>query len=143
MADILLRFPIRATTERVFEMMTSPQGLDCWWTKRSGGKVALGETYDLWFGAEYHWRGTVTRCQTGLAFEWTMTQAMDDWLDTRVGFDLEEKDGVTTVDFYHSGWKEASAHYRVSNCCWAMYMRILRRNLELGEVVPYEARLGA
>jgi Activator of Hsp90 ATPase homolog 1-like protein len=143
MADILHCFPVRARAQRIFESMTSPMGLDTWWTQRSKGTPALGETYELWFGPEYDWRGTVTRCEPGRVFEWTMTQAMDDWLGTRVGFELFEREGVTTVEFYHAGWKEASSHYRVSNCCWAMYLRVLRRNVEFGEVVPYEERLNS
>ena len=31
--------------------------------------------------------------------------------------------------------------YRVSCNCWAMYLRILRRYLEHGEIVPYDVRL--
>ena len=143
MPDILHTFPIRAAANRVFDAIVSPHSLDNWWTKRSAGKPALGETYTLWFGPEYDWRGSVTRCETGRLFEWTITAAADDGLGTRVGFALEEHDGVTTVRFYHAGWKEASEHYCISNCCWAMYLRILRRNVEFGEVVPDEARLDA
>jgi hypothetical protein len=28
-----------------------------------------------------------------------------------------------------------------SSYCWAMYLRLLRRNVEAGEVVPYAQRL--
>jgi hypothetical protein len=72
-----------------------------------------------------------------------MTRVMEDWLDTRVGFELEEEDGVTTVAFYHAGWNEASEHFRVTAFCWAMYLRILRRGLAFGEIVAYEDRLDA
>jgi hypothetical protein len=34
-----------------------------------------------------------------------------------------------------------SAHYRTSSFCWAMYLRLLKRYVEHGEVVPYEKRL--
>lgn len=35
----------------------------------------------------------------------------------------------------------ANDHFRTSSCCWAQYLRILRRFLEHGERVPYAERL--
>jgi hypothetical protein len=58
-----------------------------------------------------------------------------------VGFELEEAGGETQVRFHHLGWPAANDHYRISCYCWAMYLRILKRYLEYGELVPYEKRL--
>lgn len=48
---------------------------------------------------------------------------------------------MAEVLFYHTGWKEANAHYRISAFCWAMYLRLLKRYVESGERVRYEERL--
>ena len=86
----------------------------------------------------------MTRCVPGKEFELEMIQAHEDWQGTSVGCKLTaEKQGVTRVYFYHLGWPEANEHWRVSNYCWAMYLRILRRYLESGESVAYEKRLDA
>jgi hypothetical protein len=63
---------------------------------------------------------------------------------TRVSFDLQptENDG-TQVRFAHRGWPSESDHYRTSSFCWAMYLRLLGRAVEFGEVVPYDDRLRA
>jgi hypothetical protein len=45
------------------------------------------------------------------------------------------------VLFYHNGWPKANQHWRISCYCWAMYLRVPRRNAERGESVPYEKRL--
>lgn len=58
-----------------------------------------------------------------------------------VGIGRRSRARRTLVHFSHRGWRDANTHYRVSNCCWAMYLRILRRNIEHGETVPYEKRL--
>jgi len=42
---------------------------------------------------------------------------------------------------FHTGWPEDNKHWRISCYCWAMYLRLLRRYLEYGEIVPYERRL--
>jgi uncharacterized protein YndB with AHSA1/START domain len=141
MADILHRLPIRAPVARVFEMLTVPDGLNEWWTQSAEGVAAVGEEYRFGFGAGYDWRGLVSACDHGRWIEWEMVEADDDWRGTRVGARLSAADGGTLVDFYHVGWRHANEHYRTSNCCWAMYLRVLRRRLEHGERVAYDDRL--
>lgn len=141
MADIFHDFPIKAPLDRVFAAVSTPEGLDCWWTARSEGKPIQGEEYQLWFGPEYHWRAKVTRCMPNSEFELEMVRADKDWMGTRVGLRLEDRGGVTWVRFHHVGWPSENEHYRISCNCWAMYLRILRRHLEHGELVPYESRL--
>ena len=72
-----------------------------------------------------------------------MTEADDDWRGTRIDFRLEDKGDRTHLRFHHLGWREPNDHYRTSCYCWAMYLRILKRHLEHGEVVAYESRLDA
>jgi uncharacterized protein YndB with AHSA1/START domain len=143
MADIFHHFPIRAPAQKVFDAVSTPAGLDTWWTKRSSGQPRMGMSYELWFGPDGDWRATVSQCIPELAFELEMTRAQDDWLGTRVGFSLREDHGVTHVRFQHLGWPESNEHYRVSSYCWAMYLRLLKRYVEHGEVVPYQDRLDA
>jgi uncharacterized protein YndB with AHSA1/START domain len=141
MVDIFQDFPIKAPPDQVYRAVSTPAGLDCWWTKRSGGKPVVDAEYKLWFGPEYDWRAKVTRCVMNSEFELQMARADADWLGTRVGFRLEKKEASTGVQFYHTGWPTLNEHYRISCHCWAMYLRILRRYLERGEIVPYEDRL--
>src|SRR5215475_4274739 len=123
-------------------MFSTPEGLDRWWTKESSGTVQLGSDYRLFFGPGYEWHAKVTRLASPFEFELEMTSAHEDWAATRVGCRLQpEGNDRTRVYFYHLGWPQANEHWRVSCYCWAMYLRILRRNLEFGEFVPYEKRL--
>jgi uncharacterized protein YndB with AHSA1/START domain len=141
MPDILQDFPVKASSERVFQAITSPAGLDSWWTQRSVGNPIEGTEYELWFGPDYDWRAKVTRCVKNSEFELEMTRADKDWNGTRLAFRLEEQSGSTIVRFSHVGWPSSNEHYRISCHCWAMYLRIMRRHIEHGEFVPYENRL--
>lgn len=141
MSDILQEFPIAVEPARVYDGVSAPRLLDAWWTLRSSGSPTVGATYELDFGPGYQWRAMVTRAEPGAAFELQMTESDADWNATRVGFELEPSDHGTQVRFYHRGWPEANAHYRISCHCWALYLRILRRHLEHGETVPYADRL--
>lgn len=141
MADILHDFPINAPLEQVFQAVSTPDGLDQWWTMRSRGTPALGSEYELWFGPDYDWRAVISRWSPPTELEFRMTRAAGDWMNTRVGFVLRQDGGATAVRFHHSDWPGPGEHYRISCFCWAMYLRILRRYLEAGETVPYERRL--
>jgi uncharacterized protein YndB with AHSA1/START domain len=141
MADVLHDFPINVAPARVFAAVATPGGLDTWWTRSSSGMPELGAEYSLQFGPEYDWRARVTRCVPNESFELELVRAMEDWMGTRVRFDLEPTATGTQLRFSHTGWPEVSEHYRISSFCWAMYLRVMRRSLEYGESVPYEQRL--
>ncbi len=143
MADIYHDFSIKAPLPRVYEAVSTSQGLSRWWTKRSSGESAEGAELELWFGPKYDWRARVTRAVPPSEFELLMTRADPDWVGTRVGFRLERRSADTWVRFQHTGWPDPNEHWRVSCYCWAMYLRVLRRYLEHGEEIAYEKRLDA
>lgn len=141
MPDIVSDFWIRTTPDRVYQAISTPEGLDSWWTKKSTGRPVKGEEFQLFFGPEYDWRAKVTTCAPSSEFELEIMQADPDWRGTRVGFQLAGGMDRTSVRFCHAGWQIANEHWRVSCYCWPMYLRLLRRHLEYGEFVPYEQRL--
>ncbi len=141
MADIFHYFSINSPVEKVFEILSTPEGIEKWWAQKASGKVGLGETIYLFFEPDYNWTALVSKFKNDEEFELTMQTSDNDWQGSKVGFRLIEKPSETEVHFYHTGWKTDNEHFRVSNFCWAMYLRILKRNLELGKFIPYKDRL--
>ena len=141
MSDILHDFVIQCPPPAVFQGISTPTGLDQWWTQRSAGRPSVGEEYRLWFGPEHDWRAVVIDLVPDRRLVWRIAEASPDWVGTVVGFELAPSALGTNVQFRHEGWAEPSDHYRTSSYCWAMYLRILLRFLEHGETVPYENRL--
>ena len=138
MAEILHRFVIHAPVGRVCEALVTPAGLDSWWTVTPAEHDGV---YEFGFGPEYQWRAVVVRRELDSMIEWELTDAMEDWMGTRLGFVLRPSGDGTEVEFHHAGWAEASPHFRTTSYCWAMYLRLLKRFVEAGEVVPYVDRL--
>lgn len=143
MADIFHHFPIDASPQQVFQAITTPAGLDTWWTLNSSGIPTEGTEYELGFGPGYTWSALVTKGVVDREFELEMTSADADWKGSRIGFHLEERDGMTHVRFHHTDWPHSNSHFRTSSFCWAMYLRLLKRYVEHGEIVAYEDRLNA
>lgn len=140
MAKIQHQFIVSASAQKVFEAFCTPQGLDSWWTLRSEGKPEKDNVYTFFFGPEYDWRARVVRVKPNNTLTWQMVQAMDDWMPTRVGFRLREKDGQTTVQFFHEGWQKANEHFGISNYCWGQLLAGLKNYVETGAIIPFEDR---
>jgi uncharacterized protein YndB with AHSA1/START domain len=141
MPDIISDVVIKAAAKDVFRAISTPAGLDTWWTKTSAGDAKEGAEFELGFGAGTDWHARVTTCRPNAVFELEIFDSDPDWNGTRVAFRVTPRDGRTWLTFSHIGWPEANEHWRVSCYCWQAYLRLLRRNLEHGELVPYESRL--
>jgi uncharacterized protein YndB with AHSA1/START domain len=139
-ADINHDLNIAAPVDAVFNGISQPAGLDEWWTETCRGTPIVGSEYELGFGPGYQWKAEVTAFEPDREFELTITEAMDDWVGTKVGFIVTPEGRGTRLEFRHTGWSEASDHCRHSSFCWALYLRILRRFLEQGKRVAYADR---
>ncbi|MFZ1687740.1 MAG: SRPBCC domain-containing protein [Flavobacteriales bacterium] len=141
MPNILHDFHILAPPNKVFDAISGPEGIDSWWSLQCSGTPVVGAGYRLFFGEPWDWRARVSRCEPNVAFEWEMTQAMDDWIGTKVGFELSPTEEGTKVRFHHSGWAEESEHFRISSYCWGTLLRLLKVYVERAEVMPHADRL--
>lgn len=140
MPDILHKFQIKASPEKVFDTFCSPEGLNSWWTLRASGKPEMGAEYNFFFAPEYDWFAEVIHLVENSELTWKMTGAMEDWMSTEVGFKLSLENGNTSVLFFHTGWKEASDHFAITNFCWGQLLNGLKQYIEEGVVVPFEER---
>ncbi len=141
MADIYHELLINAPRARVFQAIASPAGLNAWWTMEAEGTPEADNGYVLYFGPGYTWHAKVLQCKAPDHIEWEFTEADPDWTGTHLRMDLSAANSHTVVAFVHSGWSVPNRHYRISSFCWAMYLRLLKRYVEHGEVVPYAQRL--
>ncbi|MGE0438876.1 MAG: SRPBCC domain-containing protein [Gemmatimonadales bacterium] len=142
MPDIEHELTVAAPVAHVFDSFATADGLAAWWPDTAAAEPREGGRFEFGFGPEYQWAGVARVFQAPRAIEWEMTETdpMPDWTGTRVGVRLEPVEGGTRVHFYHRGWAEPSAHYRISSFCWSNYLRVLARNRTTGEFVPYSRR---
>ena len=101
MADILHNLIINADRTNVFRAVSTPDGLNNWWTLTSSGTPEEGAEYKLGFGPEYDWQARVSRCTPNAEFELSLTRADDDWQGTRLRFILHDLPDATQLSFQH------------------------------------------
>ncbi|MEZ6096794.1 MAG: SRPBCC domain-containing protein [Pirellulaceae bacterium] len=140
MPNIRHQLEIQAPLSHVFDLLTLPDGLNNWWTLECTGTPELGAEYRLYFGPEYDWRAVVSHVLPGEAITWSIVDAMDDWLPTQFGFELEQTAKGCTLRFFHLNWQEESDHFAITTYCWAQLLRGLKDLAETGTIVPFECR---
>ncbi len=140
MYHILHDLQINAKPSQVFSMISTPRGLNKWWTLDAEGAPEKGERYRFFFAEEYDWAGIITKVEVEDYIEWEMIDCDEDWDGTIVGFELSPSEKGTHVNFYHKNWKSDNDHFRTSSYCWATYLRLLKRYIEHDEFVPYDHR---
>lgn len=141
MGNIYHDIEIKATQEAIYEAITSPSGLNAWWTLKSAGEPSIGNEYNFFFSEDYNWFAVVQNISANESIIYRMTQATDDWIGTILSFEIiSQSESLSLLRFEHRGWKEITEHYRRTSYCWALYLSCLKEYLEKGIIKSYELR---
>jgi uncharacterized protein YndB with AHSA1/START domain len=132
MADIMHLVRIAAPPERVYEALTTTEGIRNWWTR----DAHLDSTIDGKGTFRFHDTADVTtvrirELEPPLHVMWKTTSSFrPEWLGTTIHFDLRaEKDG-TVVAFAHRGFEQADERYAQITTGWGVYLQQLKDYLE-------------
>jgi uncharacterized protein YndB with AHSA1/START domain len=138
MPDILHRVGINVPAGRVFEALSTVEGLRHWWTTETSGNPQQGGMIDFGFCAM-----RVLESRTGELVQWECVRGPEDWIGTEVSFQLIPKDHQTFVLFKHAHWKEPVEFMHHCSTKWATFLLSLRDWLERneGRPVPYDVKI--
>ena len=135
--DIIIGIEIETTAQKLFDALTTDQGIAAWWTKAKT-LAAVGTINEFAFG-----KGTVTfqveKLERGSAVGWSAQNVPPDWKGTRVLFELSDgtRAGVVTLRFSHTGFKTTTPVVAFTNYAWAQFLRSLKLFLETGKGEPF------
>ena len=142
MPDILHRVGIQAPSAKVFEALSTLDGLSHWWIVGTTGDTNLGGTvHFLPEGGGFDMK--VLESKPGKAVRWECVGGPEEWIGTEVSFRLREKAGHTVVLFTHSGWREAVEFMHHCSTKWAVFLLSLKSWLEReeGHPHPYDVKI--
>ena len=128
--DILHRVGIDAAPAKVFDALTTIEGLSAWWTP-SKGNAAQGGRIDFKF-CEME----VVAAEPGKLVRSRCTGGPEEWVGTEVIFRLEQKREQTFVLFSHAGWKEPVEFMHHCSTKWGTFLLSLRDYVERGAGKP-------
>jgi|ERR1051326_3722368 uncharacterized protein YndB with AHSA1/START domain len=132
MADIKHLFHIAAPREKVYEAISTVNGLSNWWTTQTSGESKPNGILEFRFGAQWFNKMKVLTLRENEFVEWECIEGASDWLGTKICFSLDEDAGKTRVRFEHAGWKEAGDFFGQCSFAWGRYMESLRQLCQTG-----------
>ena len=123
---------IAAPREKVYEAITTINGLANWWTTQTNGESNEGSVLQFRFG-EFGNDMKVTALKQNESVKWECVAGPEDWIGTTINFRLDDSDGKTRVRFDHAGWKEANDFYAGCSFSWGRYLESLRQLCQTGK----------
>ena len=140
MPDILHRVGITVPSKKVYDTLTTLDGLRHWWTLETTGKARQGGVIDFGFC-----RMKVVKAQPGKSVHWKCVDGPKEWVGTEVTFGLSHKQGQTFVLFKHAGWKKPVEFMHHCSTKWAVFLLSLKNWLEReeGRPAPYDVKIHA
>ena len=126
---------IKATPEKIYEAITTQEGLASWWAKQTIAKPEVGFTNVFTFGP-YRNEMEVMQLTPNKSVDWKCINSIEEWVGTNISFDIEEKEGRTILRFTHGGWRAVTDTFADCNYNWALFVKSLKSLCETGTGAP-------
>jgi uncharacterized protein YndB with AHSA1/START domain len=132
MPDILHRVGINSTPKKVFEALSTIEGLSRWWITDAAGDARRGEIILFGFADM-----KVVELKRNKLVKWKCVRGPKEWVGTDLTFQLKPKKGQTFVLFKHANWKEPVEFMYHCSTKWATFLLSLKNWVERDEGRPY------
>ena len=135
-------FSVLAECRRVFDALTTLDGLVGWWASTAKGAAAsAGETFELGFagvGEKIDMRVDAAIWPTSVVWTCLSHSGLPEWEDTKIVFKLKDDDDATSVAFRHVGLVPDLECYEHCHAGWEHFLASLRSYSERGEGSPFD-----
>ncbi len=138
MPDIQHLVFIKSTPEKIYEAISTQQGIASWWSIYNNAKAEVGSTYHISFGGGYYKEIKVTELVPGKKVVWQILDAHPEWLNTTVLFHINMGINSAELRFNHAGWKEYTDMFAQCNHHWGVYLQNLKIFTETGKSLAME-----
>jgi hypothetical protein len=140
MADILHRVGIKASPDDVYLALTTREGLAAWWTNDTHGDSNVGGMLRFRFSAGGSDIGgfemKVLELHPARRVLWQVVGGPQEWIGTRISYDLKAEGDYSIVLFRHQDWKEPVEFMHHCSTKWGIFLMSLKSLLETGKGAP-------
>jgi uncharacterized protein YndB with AHSA1/START domain len=135
MQDIMHLIKIHATSERVYEAITTAEGIRQWWTRDATIELKVGAAGEFGFnGKRFVAKVTVEELNPVTRVRWKVTNSA--WQGNDIEFNLKTDGNDTTLLFAHRGFPRADEGFASATTRWGFYLFSLKRYLQTGKGTP-------
>jgi uncharacterized protein YndB with AHSA1/START domain len=140
MVDILHRVGIKSSPNDVYKALTTREGLAAWWTNNTHGESKVGGVVKFRFSARGSEIGgfdmKVIELEPAKRVLWQVVDGPEEWIGTKISFDLKQAGDHAIVLFKHQDWKEPVEFMHHCSTKWATYLMSLKSLVETGKGSP-------
>ena len=137
MPDILHRVAIKASPNDTYRALTTREGLAGWWTTDTQGNCNVGGVIQFRFGTRGRIDMKVLDLDPAKRVLWEVVDGPQEWIGTKVSFELTQDDDFTIILFKHQGWKEPIEFMHHCSTKWALFLMSIKSLVETGKGAPY------
>ena len=137
MADILHRVGIKSSQDKVYKALATIEGLAGWWTDDTRGESKVGGVIHFQFGERGFFDMKVLELQPTTRVLWQVVDGPEEWIGTKVSWDLRQEKDYIIILFKHAGWKEPIEFMHHCSTKWGIFLMSLKSLLETGKGAPY------
>jgi len=140
MFDILHRVGMKASQDEVYRALATPEGVAAWWTTSTTGDEQEGGTLVTRFFADEREIGgfdlKILELNPGKRVVWQVMAGPQEWIGTKIRFELKQEDDYAVVLFRHEGWKEPVEFMYHCSTKWGTFLMSLKSLVETGKGRP-------
>lgn len=159
MPNIHQELLIGASAEKVYDALTSQEGLSAWWTPATSATPELYSIARFPFGPDYFKEMKIVELKPSEQVKWSCIAGADEWIGTTISFKLQagDKDALlkvrpglrdqiqqqkgfdkgTLLIFHHDDWKEYTSMFAECSYTWGRFLRSLKLLCETGKGHPW------
>lgn len=138
--NILHRVGIKSSLDEVYKALSTREGLAAWWTTNTQGGSKVGGALQFRFSADGKELGgfdmKVLELQPAKSLLWQVVTGPEEWIGTKISFDLKHEGEYCIVLFKHQDWKEPVEFMHHCSTKWAIYLMSLKSLVETGKGSP-------
>jgi uncharacterized protein YndB with AHSA1/START domain len=141
MVNIVHRVGIKAPMAKVYEAISTVEGVRNWWTREITGLAEVGQVIRVRFLAnDGNELGSmefeIIELDVHRSVRWLFQSGPAEWIGTEAKFELKEEGDYTIILFRHQGWREEVEFMAHCSLKWATFMLSLKELLETGTGRP-------
>ena len=158
MPDIRHQLIIRSAARKIYDAITSQDGLMAWWTPDAKARPELNSIARFGFGPTYFKEMKIMELIPNERVRWKCIAGADEWIGTAISFELHQgskhdllnthpeltdqlqqglTDYGTLLLFRQDDWKEYTPMYAECNYTWGRFLRSLKLLCETGKGTPW------
>lgn len=137
MPDILHRVGMKSSPDRVYSALTTCSELAAWWTNDTKGEGEVGGLLHFRFGDAGFFDMKILELERLTRVSWQVVDGPEEWIGTKLSFEINQEDDYTVILFKHEGWREPVEFMHHCSTKWALFLMSLKAFVETGKGAPY------